>query len=180
MLLVKEQSARPVHVFFRTPPITDRYHDPSLDRLQLPSPHVIPQPRNSPEQQRRGHNMKQAQQPDRQRQGGIEHIFRAANQMPMSQQSAQQINREQSLKDQQPASLPRKNQRRLQPKPHPNQNISQITEEKKVLRTILMPTQRSPNRQPHRPSNFQPERNPHASIVAAVRRTFPSNSPVET
>ncbi len=100
--------------------------------------------------------MKQTEQPDRQRQAWIEHIFRTANQMPVCQQRAQQVNREQSLKNQKPAGLPRKNQSRLQPQPKPDQHIPKIAEEKKILRAILMPAQGGPYRQPNRPSHLQP------------------------
>ncbi len=73
--------------------------------------------------------MKQAEHPNQKRQMWIEHIFRAANHVPVRQQRSRQINDVEALKDQQPRRLRGENKRRLQPQPNPNQDISQITKE---------------------------------------------------
>ena len=168
MLLVKKQSSRPVHILFRTPEIIDRHHNPRHQRLQLPSSPVISQPPDRPQQQRRRHHMKQAEQADHQRQARIEHIFRAADNMSPRQQRPREINRVDRLKQKQSRRHPRKNQRTLQPQPNPDQHISQIAEEKKILRPVLPPVHRSPHEQPHRPRDLEPQRQPHGPLLYAT------------
>src|SRR5580698_6266820 len=82
--------------------------------------------------------------------------------MPARQQRSHKINCVETLKNQQSASSPGKNQRALQPQPDPDQNIPDVAEVKKVLRPILPPVNRRPDDQPDRPCNLQPQRHAHA------------------
>lgn len=100
--------------------------------------------------------MKQAQQTDRQRQAWIEHVFRAANRVMSGDQGAGKVDYVEAVKQQEPAGLPGKQQRTLQPKRDPNKDVAQIAEEKEILHSILSPIQRSPRDQPDRPDNLQP------------------------
>src|SRR5580692_4000459 len=115
MLLAKEWPTRPVHIALRPPEIVDRNHNPCRKRLILPSPPVIPQSPNHPQQQRRRHNVKQTEQPNKQRQSGIKHIFGSANEMPSADNRPEQSDGGEGWKQQQPTSLPRKQQRSRQP-----------------------------------------------------------------
>ncbi len=88
-----ERPARPVHIKLRPPPITNRHHHPSRQRRTYPASPVITQPPDQPQQQQRRHHMKQAEQPDPQRNPRIEHELTATNEMPAVEQRARQVNR---------------------------------------------------------------------------------------
>jgi len=171
MLLAKEWPTRPVHIVLRTPEIIDRNHNPGSKRLIFPTTRVITQTPNRPQQKRRSHNMKQTEQPHKQGQMRIKHVFSAADKMGAAKNRPNQIDGIEGLKKQKPTSLPRKKQRTLQPKRRRNEKISQITEVEEVLQPILMPVNRHPSEHPQAPANLKPKRHTHARNCTRPEQT---------
>ncbi len=91
MLLVKEQSARPIHILLRAPEIIDRDDNPRHARLEFPSAPVIAKTPNRPQQQRRRYHVKQTQESNRQRQVRIEHVFRSADDVATEEERSHKI-----------------------------------------------------------------------------------------
>src|SRR5579862_66343 len=161
MLCTKKKPSSPVHIGLRPPEIIHRYHNPRGERRQLPASTVVPQTPDRPQQQWRRRNVKQAQQPNPQRDAWIEHVFRSANVVMTGQESQNEVDDKQNLKKQQLASLPRENQRAFHPESERDENIPEIAEEKKVLQAILPAINRRPHQGPHRPQQLQPEWDAH-------------------
>src|SRR5579859_505686 len=167
MLLAKEEAARPVDIVLGAPEIVDRNHDPGDQRCQFPSAAVVAQTPDRPQQQRRHGDVKQAEQPNRERQVRIEHVFSAADEVVAGQQSAGKIDAVESLEEKQSAGRPGKNQRALQPQCDSDEEVSDVAEEQKILCPVLPPIKRSPNDEPCSPSDFEPEREAHGWLLYA-------------
>src|SRR5919108_5838000 len=90
--------------------------------------------------------------------------------MCASEQRAEQIEREQTLKDQQPTCLPGKNQRTLKPQREDNPEISQVAKIQEVLRSILLPVKRRPDQHPGSPTHLEPERQAHGGHCTRASR----------
>jgi len=114
--------------------------------------------------------MKQAEQPDHQRQVRIKHVFGAAYDVVPGKQSSGEIDRKNRLEQKQSRRDPRKNQRTLKPQSDSDQDVSQIAEEEKILRTVLPPINRRPYHEPHGPRDLQPQRQPHGPLLYATHR----------
>jgi len=109
--------------------------------------------------------VKQAQQPNPQRNMRIEHVFCSTDQVAAAGQSAREVEREQSLEKKQARSLPGENERTFEPETRGDQYISQVAEEEKILQTVLAPIDGHPDRYPHGPEHLHPERNPHDPVI---------------
>src|SRR5579863_4539293 len=124
--------------------------------------------------------MKQAEQPDVEWHVRAEHIFCPADHVMSGGQRSRQVNRVERLKKQQAASLPRKKKRAFHPQSNPNQNVPNIAEEKKILRPVVAPINRSPDDQPNRPGNLQPQGNPHGGILRGDAHLSPARCTPES
>src|SRR5229473_3528958 len=79
--------------------------------------------------------------------------------------SGRQIDAEQTLEQQQRTCLPGKYQRTFQPETGGNEEVPEIAEKKKILRTVFPPVDRSPDHHPRCPEYLEPERDPHDSVL---------------
>src|SRR5258708_16547067 len=110
---MEEGAPSPVYVELRTPEIIDGNHHPSGQRLVEPSSAIVTQAPDGPQQQRRSGHVKQAEQANEQRYVGIEHVFRAADDVRARTESPGQVDGVESLEQQQSGRLPGENQRAL-------------------------------------------------------------------
>ena len=109
--------------------------------------------------------MKQTEQPNSQWNLRVEHEFRSADQMSSTYEGAHQVDGEQTLEQQQPACLPGEQERALEPERGGDEEIAEITEEKKILRSVLPPVQRDPRNYAYGPDNLEPERDAHERVL---------------
>ena len=99
----------------------------------------------------------------------IEHIFGAADDVPVAEKRADEIDDVERLKKQQPARLPGKNQRAFQPQANSDQNVTQIAKIEKILQAVLAPVDRNPCHHPDRPKNLEPQGQAHARHCIQLR-----------
>lgn len=74
------------------------------------------------------------------------------------EEGADQIDEIDRLEDKQSACGPRENQRTFDPQSDPNEDISDIADEQKILRAVLVPVNWSPGEEPDCPADLQPQR----------------------
>lgn len=123
--------------------------------------------------------MKQTEQAYQQRHARIEHVLRTADNVAAREECSCQVNRVDSLKEEQAARLPGENERALQPQPEADEDVPNVAEEKKVLQPVLPPVDWNPRDQPDGPENLEPERQPHGGLLYASASTVTS-VPVRT
>src|SRR5580700_9034361 len=98
----------------------------------------------------------------------IEHVFGSTDPMPTGGQSAREVESEQNLEEKQARSLPRENEWTFEPESGRNEQISEVAEEEKILRTILSPVNGRPDHYPRGPQHLQPEWNPHDGVIVSA------------